>query len=193
MAATGSNIPVHLMGYAPMFDGTKLFPGQGTDWVMMNLSLDPHYCSNSKRLVVLRSVEPTIRQYVEAGIHFDGVFIAHEIPAGQVKQGEPVPLDLIAPPPPPDTMRRMQFLERTSQGLWEGVRAGFSMLLGAGRVASQALATTASAAVAAAPLLALDPVLFGVHFDDSWQCDGVPIGMWYYITHWHWPSEEAYR
>jgi hypothetical protein len=33
-----------------------------------------------------------------------------------------------------------------------------------------------------------DPVLFGVNFDEKWKINGQLVGMWYYVTHWYWPT-----
>ena len=192
VAAAKHRLPVQLLGYATLFDGTKLYPGAKTDWVMMNLSQDPMFYSNGNRLTLPEAAAKDVKRTVAAGINFDAIYIAHEIPAGQVWPGQPVPLELIAPPPSPQATRRLQAMEQRSIGLWDTVQSCLARMARIGKGAANTLASASMTAMAL-PLLALDPILFGIHFDDSWHFAGQPMAMWYYITHWRWPGQEDYQ
>jgi hypothetical protein len=180
----GKNIPVRFLGYAPLFSGTRVYRGQGCDWAMMYLGNDPVYSFHKNKLYAPPPVITDITNIVNAGLKFDAIFIAHEIPQGSVKSGEKVPLELIAPPPSPNVQQRLQFIEDSSKGWWSFVTGAIVSALSAPSIAGVA------AVGATAALVARDPVLFGVQFDTNWTLNNQPIGLWYYLTHWYWPAVE---
>lgn len=179
---TEKHLPVRFLGYSPVFTGTRVYRGQGCDWALMNLTNDPLFYSNGDRLIIPSDAAEDIKTILKAGINFDAMFIAHEIPIGSVKPGESVPLELIAPPPPPQVKQRLEKLDTSAGTFWQGVGSAIGSIFSIGAV-------TASAFVL--PLAIVDPVLFGVYLDKSWLFQGQPIGMWYYVTHWYWPAEEV--
>jgi len=141
---------------------------------MMYLGEDPVYCFHGNKLYAPHHVTTDVKRIAAAGLEFDAIFVAHEIPTGAVKPGQEISLELIVPPPPPKVMKRLRFLERTSGGWWHIIR----------NVIKGALVSPVVAGVAA------DPILFGVQLDDACKLDGQPVGMWYYLTHWYWPAED---
>jgi len=182
--AIDKNLPIRFLGYSPIFTGTRVYRGQGCDWALMNLTSDPLFYANGEKLIIPAAAAADIKTTVKAGINFDAMFIAHEIPIGSVKPGESVPLELIAPPPPPQVKQRLEKLEATAETFWQGIGSALKGLVAVG---------TTAAFLPAAGVLSLaivDPVLFGVYIDHSWTFNGQPVGMWYYVTHWYWPTEE---
>lgn len=179
-AATREQIDIRFLGYSAVFSGTKLFQGDDSDWALMNLSEDPLFYSNNNKLLVPANVERDIKRIHDAGINFDAIFIAHELPSGKVQPDERIPLSVIAPPPPPEVMGRVGKRAREVDSFWSGVSSTLR------RVRN----STTGALSFAAALTMRDPVLFGVLIDNSWQTAGQPVGMWYYLTHWYWPSIE---
>lgn len=177
-------IPVRFLGYAPLFSGTRVYRGQGCDWAMMYLGDDPVYGFHKNKLYAPPPVITDINNIVNAGVKFDAIFIAHEIPEGSIKSGAPVPLELIAPPPSPSVQQRLQFMESSSKGWWSFVTGAIVGALSVPTIAGVA------AVGATAALVARDPVLFGVQFDNNWTVNNKPIGLWYYLTHWYWPAVE---
>jgi hypothetical protein len=166
-------LPVKFFGYAPLFNGSLINEGSKCDWAIMNLPEDPFYNQHKRKLYAPRCVIADMKKFCDVGLSFDAIFIAHEIAKGAVRPGGDVPFDLIAPPPTRQAQQRLKFL-----GLfWPTV----AKWLGAA-------ATQVSSGLAA--LAARDPVLFGVQFDPNWQLDSIPIGMWYYLTHWFWDEGE---
>ena len=195
LASQNNQLQVEFLGYAPVFTGTHLFPAEKTDWVMMNLVNDPLYYTNGNRLIVPTVVKEKLDRILATGINFDAIYIAHEIPGGQVMPGEDVPLELIAPPPPPAVVKRSRELGRSSQSLWSFVQESLSKLAVVGKYATTtlALAPIAVASVPIALAATLDPILFGVNFEKTWRVDNQMVGMWYYLTHWYWPEQEEER
>lgn len=185
--AERNNISLLFLGYAPVFSGTRIYRGRDCDWAMMHLGDDPVFCFHGQRLYAPRPVIEQIEMIVEAGIEFDAIFIAHEIPKGSVKPGEPVPLELIMPPPHPQVRKRLNWLESMIIRWWSFVT---KVLEGTLETIAITTASIATAAIGVAALAAQDPVLFGVQFDETWQANGQPVGMWYYLTNWYWPEDE---
>ena len=168
-------LPVRFFGYAPLFKGTYVYQALECDWAIMSLPEDPFFDEHKGRLYAPRSVIRDLKRFSAVGLSFDAIFIAHEVPPDSVRPGEPVPLELIAPPPTRSARERLSFIGKAS--LWGTI----AKWLGAA-------ATHVSAGLAA--LAARDPVLFGVQFDETWQLDGQPIGMWYYLARWFWDERE---
>jgi hypothetical protein len=168
------DLPIRYLGASPTFDGTRLFSGSQTDWAMMNLADDPLF--QKGKLPLPRNVRVSLQQARKAGIEFDNLVIAHELPKGSLKQGQHMPLELVAPPPPKRMARRLAVLDMASAAIW-----------GSAVVAVAAPLALASFAVGMA---SLDPVLFGQHIDPNvTDHRGQPIALYYYLTHWTWNED----
>lgn len=185
--STAEQLNITFLGYAPVQSRSRVFHGDGCDWVMMSLREDPLYYASGRKLVTPKPVHDELRRIVRAGINFDAMFIAHEVPAGSVKDGQAIPLELIAPPPPPEVMERMDRLGRQASGFWSGIA---QTLRRVGDAASQTAVAVGSSLAAIGSVTFRDPILFGVRFERDWRVDGRPLGMWYYLTHWYWPIAE---
>lgn len=169
--AATAKLPIQFLGYAPAFDGTKVYQGIGTDWALMNISTDPILQQHNKYpmpRVVLRS----IRQAIKTGMDFDAIFVAHEIPAGYAHAGISIPYELIMPPPPHRTLQRLRYLDQ--------VISIFHALT------TFVVATPIMAVSFATAILQYDPILFGLHIDRQNYIQNQPFAMWYYLTHWTW-------
>lgn len=180
------NLPLLFLGYAPVFSGQRVYQGRDCNWAMMHVGDDPVFRLHRQRLYAPKTVRNLLARITAAGIEFDAIFIAREIPVGSVKHGEPVPLELLMPPPHPKTRERVSVLEEITVNWWNFVAKALAVTLKG--VATGAMAVAAAGA-GLASLATLDPVLFGVQFDAAWHVDGYPIGMWYYLTHWVWSAE----
>jgi hypothetical protein len=177
-------LATRFLGYAPLFHGhPQIFRGQRSDWAMMNLTDDPTF--RDGRMIVPRVVARDIRKTLKAGINFDAIYVAHEIPSNSVLPGEEVPLDLIMPPPPQRLLRRIAWIERVVAGWWSGIWSTTRGVL-AGAAVGVAIATFPLTMAFAA-----DPVLFGVNFEPAYRFGEDPIGMWYYLTHWDWSQQRG--
>ena len=191
LITTMNRLPVRFVGYASPFSGTRIFKGPNCDWAMMYLGEDPVYCFHGNKLYAPHHVTTDVKRMAAAGLKFDAIFVAHEIPTGAVKPGQKISLDLIVPPPPPKVMKRLRFLEKTSGSWWHIIRNAIKGALVAPIVAGVAAGTVATLPAAGiVALAAADPILFGVQLDNACKLDGQPVGMWYYLTHWYWPAED---
>lgn len=182
------NLPVYFMGYAPTFDGWYIHRGQNSDWAIINLAQDVLFTTprgffgRKNRLIVPQTVAKDIEAIRTAGIDMDALFIAHEIPAGVVPDGSPPPTELIMPPPPRRAQERIHNYQRFAEGLW---KAGAATAV----AGVAALAATSALFLASSPMLisaSYDPVLFGLQLDPHNRVNGLPMAMWYYLTHWYW-------
>ncbi|MDH7489005.1 MAG: hypothetical protein QHH80_05805 [Anaerolineae bacterium] len=180
-----SNLPLLFLGYAPVFSGQRVYHGRDCDWAMMHVGDDPVFRLHGQRLYAPKPVRAHLEKITEAGIEFDAIFIAREIPAGSVKPGEPIPLELLIPPPHPEARERLNTFERAAMNWWNFVA---KVLTATARGIAAGAVAVAAAGAGVGALAALDPVLFGVQFDATWHTDGHPIGMWYYLTHWDWSA-----
>lgn len=192
------DLTVAFMGYAPTFNGVHIHRAAHTDWAVMPVAKDPLYQSWGRSLYVPPAVLEDMERVWDAGINFDAVFIAHEIPAGSVEAGEPIPLELIQPPPPPSTARYLNQLEAVSKAYWQAMPRLLTMpvvaplvLGGLALGAAVAVAVGGAVALGAAAITATayDPILFGLYVDKSRQVNGQSLALWYYLTHWYWPTE----
>lgn len=181
------HLPVRYVGLAPAYKGVQLYQGANTEVVMMNLSEDPLYYENGGRSVMPKVVIGELQRILNHGCDFEAVYVAHEVPKGSVQPGEPVPLEVIVPPPPPRMRKRLSHLEGLMATYWGGVRTAIRLASGGALVAGAALIAAPAALVMATA--SLDPILFGLHVDWEHEVEGMPVALWYYLTSWVWPSE----
>ncbi len=182
------NLSVYFMGYAPTFSGWYIHRGQNSDWAIINLAQDVLFTTprgffgRKNQLIVPQTVAKDIEAIRAAGIDMDALFIAHEIPAGVVPNGSPPPTELIMPPAPRRAQERLHRTQRFAQGLW--TTGALTAVTGIA-----ALAATSALFLASSPMLlsaSYDPVLFGLQLDPHNHVNGLPVAMWYYLTHWYW-------
>lgn len=171
------DLSTRFVGYAPTFKGMRIYAGPAHDWVMMNLDEDPQYLELGKKLVAPRVVVEQLTKMHSYGLRADHIYIAHEVPKGSIKQGQEVPLEAILPPPPAEVAKRVSGYADKANRVWEILTAGVVGIAGV----AMSLATLP---------LGLDPVLFGVLTDPSTKIGSGEFGMWYYLTHWLWETEE---
>ncbi len=191
------DLPVRFMGYAPAFDGVRIHRGQKSDWVVNAIDIDPLYKSGGNTLYVPPAVQENVGRTLRAGVNFDAVYIAHEILPDSVRPGQPVPVELIMPPPPPSTVRYSGDLEAASEAYWQGMlklmRFPFraTAALASVAVGAAAIAVGGAAVIGAAALTAasLDPILLGLYLDKAWKYNDQYLALWFYLTHWYWPTE----
>ena len=199
LTAQKHHLPIQAIGFSPIFDNHQIYRGQHTDWAIMSLANDPTY-NNRKSIFGLRfgksfympiRVRKTLEKIQSSGLQFESIFIAHEIPKNSVADGQRVPYELIAPPPSQKLLKQSEDLGHTALSFWNSV-AHLAMITG--------MVVTTGVAVTMAPLGALavgiastsgnlDPILFGLHLDETQKVNGMPLAMWYYLEHWIWNEE----
>jgi hypothetical protein len=180
--AKTANVDIQYLGIAPLPNGPRVFSGAASDWVLGPATAeDAHYIPRAQR----RKLE----RLEESGFHMPTLFIAHEIPKGNVPQtdgspvgttagvSEAVAKKAVGPIPPP--AGTVEIGERLS----ERAHQVFSAL---------GKAVPIIGAVAAAPFLlagavasaALDPIIFGVIPAVS-TAPGEPAA-WFVLARWDW-------
>lgn len=205
--ATQHALPVQFLGYREPFQEPIIFRTRSRDWVITPLRADPLFRHYGNRLYAPDWVVRRVQAMVRAGLDFDDIYIAHELPDGSDLTRDDL-LDLIKPPPPASKRWRLEMLDMLVIAWWHVVRGAIGTTISlstfAGRVllssallalnASGALLDDASRRALAAeqrrPVLEadignLDPILFGVLLDAESS-----TAMWFYIAHWHWGEEE---
>lgn len=114
-------LPTFFVGYAPAFTGLQLYRGQDSDWTLMNLRDEALFQVLDNNMVLPHDVAEDVFRLHDAGIDFEAIYIAHEIPAGVLPDNATsVPLELIVPPPS-DRQRRMNRLGDQSERLLGGL------------------------------------------------------------------------
>lgn len=188
------NLPVRLIGYAPVFNHQKIYEGVNTDWVIMPLPQDPTYKSGEPFYLPKHAYQDLLRVH-RSGIEFESLFIAHEIPKHRLGDGQLVPLELIAPPLPKKQVKNAERAAYLAAGFWNVVlkTVVFSVTVTFSAMATFATALAISTHETASNVLdapnvnvGLDPIIFGLHIDKNQHLNGMPLAMWYYITHWTW-------
>jgi hypothetical protein len=184
----GANITY--LGIAPLFDEPRAYAGPHTDWIIRP-------AADRSDAIVPVAERARLQQLLHAGIDFPLVYVAHEIPKGQLAIPDgtadlttagPVVLDhataveAVGPVPPPgDASALAVRLGHSSQHL-------LTLLQGALRIAGTTAAAPFVLAGAAITALTtgLDPIVFGV------IPAGPPISeqpaAWYVLARWEWPD-----
>jgi hypothetical protein len=183
--ADRAGVDITYLGIAEVFAEHRAYPAQHTDWI-----IGP---AGSSDTVIPLAEKKQLQKLLHAGIDFPLVYVAHEIPKGQIAMPDemgntadprPVTLDqqaaaqAIGPiPPPAGTTALAERLGRHSQRLL--------YVLGAAVSAAGAIAATPFA-LAGTALAGLDPIVFGV------VPAGAPIpgqpAAWYALAQWAWPG-----
>jgi hypothetical protein len=183
--ADGAGVDITYLGIAEVFAEHRAYPGQHTDWI-----IGP---AGSSDTVIPLAEKKQLQKLLYAGIDFPLVYVAHEIPKGQIAMpdeientGDPRPVTLdqqtaaqaIGPvPPPAGTSALAERLARHSQRLLD--------VLGTAVSAAGAIAATPFA-LAGSALAGLDPIVFGV-IPAGAPIPGQPAA-WYALAQWAWPG-----
>ncbi len=112
----------------------------------------------------------------QIGVPLDRMFtyIAHEVPPNTIDTNSPLPLEVIAPPPPARALRQSARLGAIAHvstiSALKGFRRSFTTSV-------QSVAVGALAAGAAAALL-LDPIIFGALADERGMATWIVLAQW---------------
>jgi len=162
-------IVIQTLGEYPLFTQLKLIRGEITDVVIVPAEQDPLLATG--KFPLPRSVGNQLRAMELAGVPLDllHTYVAHEVPVNSVVEGGTIPLEVIKPPAPAQTVR-------TSERLGKIAHATASSLLKGALIA--AAAPVVFTGVTMATLL--DPVIFGAIADER------GMGTWFALAQWTW-------
>jgi len=176
LATKQENLPVRMIGYSPLFEETRVYPGAQTDFALMPLHQDPAVRSGQPIWVPPHALND-LRRIRRAGLNFQAIYIAHELPKGRLLPGKPVTLDMVAPRTPRGLAIKASELSDLSWKPWQ--------MLG-GAIRGMTTGSMSMLSVMTAPALAVgyDPIVFGLYYDPKTLVRGKPMATWYYLTHW---------
>lgn len=203
------DLPLLHLGFGTFPNAPRTFRGANTDWVVMDAADDPATKAYGE-LVVPTMISDRIDRIAAAGIDFDGLVIAHEVPKNQIGDDGYAPFEVLAPPYAAESQNQVLQVEGAAERLWASVRSGVDTTAKAiqaaaiptAKVALAGAAVTAAAAalavgavavvaVASIPfLMTVDPILFGVLRDKRAQAGQPASSALYYIGHWCWSEVE---
>lgn len=173
-------IPIQTLGEYPLFTGLKLVRGAVSDVVIVPADEDPLYTSG--KFPLPRQVAQRLKAIERAGVPSDLLYtyIAHEVPRNSVSEDGPLPLEVICPPAPVQTVQASEQLGTIAHAATAGLlsKLGGASLVGARGAAKGATLAGIAAGVAAS--LLLDPLIFGALADER------GIATWFVIAQWAW-------
>lgn len=172
-------LPIDYVGIFSLFAGYRFYPGTHHDWVFINAADDP-LLHNRDGFPLPRHIRQQLHQFTQAGLEFDALYLAHELPPGSLTADTSVSGDLLAPPPPAAVQRLSRHCGQVSRWLW--------YLVSAPVLATGVLVGTTALGVLA-PIVGLDPILFG-----AIVAPGRPVvpdepAALFYLTHWAYNEE----
>jgi hypothetical protein len=188
--AHAAGVNITYLGITPLFSEPCAYGGPKTDWV-----IGP--ANDISDAIIPGAERRDLLRLVGAGIEFPMIYVAHEIPKGELSipatgpglpAQRPVTVDraaaerAVGPVPPPVAAAALaDSLGRSSHRLLTALRMAAPIVAGIA-AAPFLLAGAALAALAAG----LDPIVFGV-IPAGPPMQGQPAA-WYIIARWDWPS-----
>jgi hypothetical protein len=168
-----SLIPHHV-GEGVVFSGTVVVSYRKYDMVTIPLSEDPLYTQRD-RFPIPRKVLNHLRNLQKMSVDFDTLYIVHEIPKDTLRSGDPLPLDLVDPPPSPENMEQAERIGNLSRITWMSTLAPAVPVVGVPLVA-----------VSVPVVATVDPILFGLKIQENPQPKILPVADWFYLCRWSW-------
>jgi hypothetical protein len=171
--ARAERLEIPVIGSAPLFEEVRLVTRTRPAWALYNLSRDPLYLAG--RFPVPARHLRRMRRMEAAGIQFDAVYVAHELPDDFRPGQDPLTLQVLAPEPPTQAVTMANHLGLATDRILSVCAA----LAGA----PFALLATAGAGISA---VLRDPVLMGALVPPGVNPDpGVPA-IWFLLAAWRW-------
>jgi len=180
--AKDANVEIQYLGIAPLPEGIRVLSGATTDWVIGPVVLkDADHIPLQQRRILER--------LESSGLHMPTLFIAHEIPKGNLPSVSDAPVGSMTAvskvdadkaigqiPPPASTIEMGEKLGERSRQVFSALAKTIPVV---GAVASAPFLIV-GAGVAAV----LDPIIFGVIPAIS-ASPGQPAA-WYVLARWDW-------
>jgi hypothetical protein len=186
-AGKRAGLPVRSIGAMPLFAGYRYYAAEPHDWVLVNLADDP-LVRHPEGFPIPRETLRGLRALRRAGVALDAIAVAHELPKGRLRPGEPLTLDLLRPGP---SRAAGQAALRLGQMAWGAWLAATLPLRAAGLLGVGATAAAAAAGAAAGAALAgLDPILFGAIVEPGRPVQPGTPARWLYLDHWAYDETE---
>jgi len=167
------HVDVPMLGVAPLFDGVRLVTRTRPNWALYNLSQDPLYLAG--KFPIPRRDLHRLQQMKRAGIQFDVLYLAHELPADFCAGQDRLELSLFVPQPPLAATRLAEGLGRGADGIVSTCLA----------LTVKPLGVLASAGAGVAAVLR-DPVLMGTVLPEGVDPEAGMPAVWFLLAAWRW-------
>jgi hypothetical protein len=190
-AAKRYDVDIEHLGIAALPEGPMLYNGaDGTGWVMGPATKPEDTIVPKQQGEELRVIRN------DAGIYFPRIYVAHELRPeqaerlrGQVTGGglqleAAEAAELVGPnPQPPEALARGEQMAHRSQQIVNGLQTAGKVVVGV-VVGAVVIPVAAAAAVLAAPVAMVDPIILGAIPAGS-ESPGEPAS-WYRLVAWDW-------
>jgi hypothetical protein len=183
------NLPMPYLGTMPLFAGHRLYEGQLSDWVLVNLAEDPLF-HDRDGFPVPKLVLEHLWTIKTAGIEFDALYVAHETEKGAIQPGEPLTSEPLLPPPPQSVVQLSNQLGGVSEALWAAAAVPLALAtVGVAVVAAGALVAAPVVAMAAVSCMTGDPILLGTLVAPGRSVRVGEPACWFYLGAWAYGQE----
>ncbi len=175
--AAQATLPLRYLGTMPLFGKQRIYRGENTDWVVTNLANDPLFYDRFGFPIPQENLRE-LAAIAESGIEFDGLYVAHEVPADTIQDGQRLRLNHVAPSAPPAVAKQSARFGTWGERLWT---IAFPF-------ADTGTAVEGAKQIGIA-LDRLDPVLFGVVIAPRRRFNADETGAWFLLTQWSYAKE----
>ncbi len=180
--ARQAGVDIGYLGITPLFDGAQGYSGASSDWVVAPVK-------EANRETVPEAERQSLESLLDVGIDFPLIYIAHELPKGQLpvicgSRTSPVPVEprhLVAAqaaPVPETSIDVSQRLGSRAEQLLHLLGKALPIVGGV------ALTPLVLAGAAVGALARLDPIVFGV-LPVGAGAPGEPAA-WFVLAQWDW-------
>lgn len=170
-------LPIRLAQYAPIPAGPQLYRGESTEVVVLSAADDPLFADPDGFPMPEKNLDE-LRRIQAAGLEFDDIWVAHELPLGTVQRGRPITAEMLAPPASRRSAETSQRLGKMGGMLWK--MAAFPLLIAGGLALAAALPAAA---------VGLDPIIFGLRVAPGRRAVPGEAAAWVMLTGWAWNEE----
>jgi hypothetical protein len=165
--------PIQMLGFKPLFDGVKVLSQASPAWALYNLSRDPLWISGRFPIPARHLLRLYILHY--AGIEFDALYVAHELPLDFLPGSQSLECSLIAPGPPALATELSHHLGHAT----DRIVSAYAHVI---RKPIRAMALQGATGLA----ILRDPVLLGAVIPRRTNPEpGVPAA-WFLLAAWRW-------
>lgn len=180
-----AGLPVPYLGVTPLFLGHRVYRALTCEWVLTPVAEDPLY-HDRDGYPIPRAILRHLKAIQRAGIEFDALYVAHEVERGVVREGGPIPLEAIMPPPPRAVQEVSRKLGNAAGIAWEIAAAPLAVsAMACGAMVAAGLVALPLVAAAASMCAMGDPILFG-----AVVAPGKPVRVgepaaWFLLAAWN--------